>query len=137
MERSTSGPLFVPRLLPGDQRVPDREERLVVVVDRLLAERRDLVGVPVALEVLAVLPDRRLPEVERVLHVAGEGPPLGPERHRAGGAGLPDLVPALGPEGMDVPVDVEDVQGASAGRLLLPGPRGLVRRAHAPNSARI
>src|SRR4051794_14120391 len=47
-------------LFARDQGVPDRQDRLVVVVDRFLPERRELIGVPVALEVLAGLPERGL-----------------------------------------------------------------------------
>src|SRR5689334_1424359 len=89
-------------LLARDQDVPDREDGLVVVIDALLAESRDLVRVPVALEVVAVLPQRGLAEVERVLDVARQRPAAGAEGHRACGAGLPDVVPALRPEGMHV-----------------------------------
>src|SRR5919106_3665901 len=126
MERSTFGNPFIADvrsyppldcLLPRDQRVPDRKEGLVVVVDRLFAERRDLVRVPVALEVLVVLPDRGLTEVERVLLVAGQRPALGAEGHRPSGAGLPDLVPALRPKGMDVPIDVYDLELAVRGTV--------------------
>src|SRR5215218_8811132 len=105
------------RLLAGDQRVPDREEWLVVVVDRLLAERRDLVRVPVALEIVVALPHRGLAEVERILLVAGQRPALGAEGHRPGRAPLPDLVPALRPKGVDVPVDVDDLKLAVRGAV--------------------
>src|SRR5215211_1512358 len=122
------------RLLARDQGVPDREEGLVVVVDRLLAERRDLVRVPVALEVFPILPDRGLAEVEWILDVPGQGPPFCAEGHRPRRGGLPDLVPALRPEGVDVPVDVDDIEGAAAGSLLLPGPLGGFLSAHLPTS---
>src|SRR5215210_622793 len=125
------------RLFAPDERVPDRQEGLVVEVESLLADGRDLVGVPVALEVLAVLPDRGLPEVQRVLDVPRQRPALRAEGHRPGRGGLPDLEPALRPEGMDVPVDVDDVEPPGRRRLLLPGAlRGLLG-AHAPTSARI
>src|SRR5919108_5833586 len=118
-------------LFPGDQRVPDRQEGLVVVVERLLAQGRDLVGVPVALEVLARLPDRGLAEVERVLDVPGQRPALGAEGHRARGGGLPDLEPALGPERVDMPLDVDDLESAGRGRRLLPGALRRLLGAHA------
>src|SRR3954471_19892533 len=61
MERSISRHSFIAgvrgaavaagALLPRDQGVPDRQEGLVVVVERFLAQGGDLVGVPVALEV--------------------------------------------------------------------------------------
>src|SRR5215210_1863071 len=122
------------RLLARDQGVPDREEGLVVVVDRLLAERRDLVRVPLALEVFPVLPDRGLAEVEGILDVPGQGPPFCAEGHRPRRGGLPDLVPALRSEGVDVPVDVDDVEGAATRSLLLPGSLSGFLGAHAPSS---
>src|SRR3954447_21790605 len=66
--------------------------------------------------------------MERVFGVPGQGPALRAERHRAGCAGLPDLVPALSPEGVDVPLDVDDLQRPVAGRAV---------RHQAPTSARI
>src|SRR5512147_1531022 len=109
-------------LLAGDQDVPDGQQGLVEVVDRLLAERRDLVRVPVALEVRPVLPEPGLAEVEGILDVPGQGPALGAERHRTGGTGFPDLVPALGAERVDVPVDVDDVERPAPRGRLLPRP---------------
>src|SRR4029450_1051029 len=125
------------RLLARDQNMPDRQEGLVVVVDGLLAERRELVGVPVALEVLPRFPEGRLAEMEGVLDVSGQGPALGAEGHRAGCGRLPDLVPALRPEGVDMPFDVDDVERAFAWARLVPGALGGLRCAHAPTSARI
>src|SRR5262245_19316834 len=109
MERSTKRRLFA-----GDQRVPDGEHGLVEVVDCLLTECRDLLRVPVALEVLVALPDGRLAEVQRVIRVARQRPALRPERHRPGGSGLPYLVPALRPERVDMPLDVDDLERAVA-----------------------
>src|SRR4249919_707620 len=117
-------------LLPGDQRVPDGEDGLVVEVDGLLAERGDLVRVPVALPVVVAVPDRGLAEVQRVLDVARQRPALGAERHRAGRAWLPDLVPAVRPERVDVPVDVDDLQYAVIAHAPTPGVRWARSRAH-------
>src|SRR5262245_27782089 len=125
------------RLFARDQRVPDREEGFVVVVEDLLTERRDLIRVPIALEVVVGLPDGGLPEVQRIVDVAGQRPALRSEGHRPGRRGLPDLVPALGAERIHVPVDIEHVHGLR-GRLLLRGARGdILRGTHAPTSARI
>src|SRR4051794_41502282 len=59
--------------------------------------------------------------MKRVLGVACQRPTLGAEGHRAGRAGLPDLVPALRPERVDVPLDVDDVERSAPRRILLPG----------------
>ena len=71
------------------ERMPDRQHGLVEVVERGLAKRRDLVRVPVALEVLPAAPDCHLPEVERVVDVAREAAARraeGEPRDRAPGA---------------------------------------------------
>jgi hypothetical protein len=89
--------------------VPARGDRLVEVVQGRLAERRDLLRVPVALEVGVVVPHRHLAEVQRVVDVPGEVAGARPEGERPIQRRAPDLEPAIRPEGVHVPLDVVDV----------------------------